>query len=156
MKKEPLLISACLLGLPCRYDGRQVEGKFGTASDTLDAVLPTLTARFELVPFCPEIYGGLPTPRVPSERVGDRVVMRDGTDVTAAFARGAEGALMLCEQLGIRRALLKAKSPSCGKGSIYDGSFSGTLTDGDGVCAQLLMSCGILVYNENEIDALLL
>lgn len=156
MKKEPLLISACLLGLPCRYDGRQVEGRFGTASDALDAVLPTLTARFELVPFCPEIYGGLPTPRVPSERVGDRVVMRDGTDVTAAFARGAEGALMLCEQLGIRRALLKAKSPSCGKGRIYDGSFSGTLTDGDGVCAQLLMSCGILVYNENEIDALLL
>ena len=155
MKKEPLLISTCLLGLPCRYDGASVEGRFGASAAPLGDILPLLTARYELVPFCPEIYGGLPTPRVPSERIGEQVVMRDGTDVTVAFLRGAEGALTLCRRLGIRRALLKAKSPSCGKGWIYDGTFSGTLTAGDGVTAEHLMRAGIAVYDEGELDALL-
>ena len=121
----------------------------------LGAMLGALRERYELVPFCPEIYGGLSTPRVPSERIGDRVVMKDGTDVTAAFERGAQGALALCRQLGIRLALLKAKSPSCGKGRIYDGTFSGTLTAGDGVSAQLLSREGIAVYDESEADDLL-
>ena len=155
MEKERLLISTCLLGIPCRYDGRSVEGKFGTAASALADVLPALTARYELVPFCPEIYGGLPTPRVPSERVGERVMMRDGTDVTAAFMCGAEGALLLCRQLGIHKALLKAKSPSCGKGRIYDGTFTGSLCDGDGVTAEVLLENGISVFDESETDILL-
>ena len=145
MIKEKLLISACLLGVGCRYDGRRVK----------KIPVSLLAERYELIPFCPEIYGGLTTPRTPSERVGDRVLMADGRDVTAEYQRGAEEALDLCRELGIRRALLKARSPSCGKGRIYDGSFSSVLTDGDGVAAELLIRSGIEVYSEEELAALL-
>ena len=141
---EKLLISACLLGISSRYDGKSKP-----VID--DGTLRELSERYELVPFCPEIYGGLPTPRVPSERVGDEVYMKDGTRVTDNFKKGASEALKLCRDLGIRKAILKAKSPSCGKGEIYDGSFEGRLTSGDGVCAELLMKNGIAVYTENEI-----
>lgn len=143
--KEKLLISACLLGIGCRYDGGRVK------KVDYDA----LRDKFELIPVCPEIYGGLSTPRVPSERIGDRVVMKDGTDVTDNFIRGMEHTLMLAEATGARLALLKAKSPSCGKGLIYDGSFSGTLTVGDGYTTEHLLRAGITVYTETEIDELL-
>ena len=143
--KESLLISACLMGVGCRYDGGRVR-KVDVAQ---------LTDKYELIPVCPEIYGGLPTPRIPSERVGDRVVMKDGRDVTENFERGMEHTLMLAKALGARLALLKAKSPSCGKGKIYDGSFSGTLTDGDGYTTEHLKRAGIEVYTEEEIDLLL-
>lgn len=143
--KEKLLISACLLGIGCRYDGGRVA--------KVDAEL--LREKFELVPICPEIYGGLPTPRVPSERVGDRVMMMDGTDVTENFARGREHSYQLALATGARLALLKAKSPSCGKGAIYDGSFSGKLTDGNGYTTDYFLERGIEVYTENELDALL-
>ena len=143
--KENLLISACLLGIKCRYDGRSVC-----------KICPErLCEKYNLIPICPEIYGGLPTPRVPSERVGDKVVMKDGKDVTENFALGAEAALKLAEINGCKKALLKEKSPSCGKGEIYDGSFSGTLTEGNGVCAELLIRSGISVYGESEIEKLL-
>lgn len=155
MKKEPLLISTCLLGIPCRYDGRSAEGRFGAHSLPLSEALPRLVARYELVPVCPEIYGGLPTPRTPSERVGERVLMRDGRDVTAEYARGADAALALCRALGIQKALLKAKSPSCGVGRIYDGTFSATLRDGDGVTAERLRGAGIAVFSECDFDLLL-
>lgn len=155
MKKEPLLISACLLGIPCRYDGRSVEGRFGASSLSVAEALPMLRERYELVPVCPEIYGGLPTPRTPSERVGDRVRMRDGRDVTAEYSRGADAALALCRTLGIRRALLKAKSPSCGVGRIYDGTFSGTLVEGDGVTAERLRAVGVAVFSEDDLEGLL-
>lgn len=153
--KEKLLVSACLLGMACRYDARKKEGKFGKEGVTLEEILPRLCERYELVPYCPEIYGGLPTPRVPAERIRDRVITREGTDVTEQYRRGADGARMLCRTLGIRRALLKAKSPACGVGKIYDGTHSGTLTDGDGVCAEALLSDGILVVNEENVDTLL-
>ena len=143
--KEKLLISACLLGVGCRYDGGKVKK---TDADQL-------MEKYELIPVCPEIYGGLPTPRVPSERVGDRVLMKDGRDVTENFIRGMEHTLMLADALGARLALLKAKSPSCGKGKIYDGSFSGTLTEGDGYTVEHLKRAGIEVYTEDEIDDLL-
>ena len=143
--KEKLLISACLLGVGCRYDGGRVK--------KVDA--EALAEKYELVPVCPEIYGGLPTPRVPSERIGDRVVMKDGTDVTENFKRGLEHTLMIAEACGARLALLKAKSPSCGKGEIYDGSFSGRLTDGNGYTVDGLISKGIEIYTENEISELL-
>ncbi len=142
--KENLLISACLLGIGCRYDGKRVK--------KID--IEALRNRYNLIPICPEIYGGLSTPRTPSERVGDRVIMKDGRDVTENFLRGAEAAYEIALANSVTKALLKAKSPSCGKGKIYDGSFSGTLTEGDGVAAELLLAHGIAVYTEDEIHKL--
>lgn len=98
------------------------------------------------MPVCPEQLGGLPTPRVPSERRDGRVVSRAGEDVTDAFRRGAEEALRIARENGCRRALLKTNSPSCGSGTIYDGSFSGTLTGGYGVAAELLIHEKIEVF----------
>ena len=135
---EKLLISACLLGVNCRYDG----GNNALPPETL----ALLRSRYELVPVCPEQLGGLPTPRVPSERRDGRVVSREGTDVTDAFRRGAEEALRIAKETGCRRALLKTNSPSCGSGTIYDGSFSGCLVEGDGVAAELLKHEKIEVF----------
>lgn len=143
--KRNLLISACLLGIPCRYDGKRV-----TKVD-----ISALREKYNLIPICPEIYGGLPTPRIPSERVGGRVLMKDGRDVTENYKRGAEASLDIAKANGVSLALLKARSPSCGKGLIYDGSFSGTLTEGDGVAAELLMKEEITVFTEEELDLLL-
>ena len=139
-----ILISACLLGCPTRYDGRSIPCENAIA----------LTGEYNLIPVCPEIYGGLPTPRTPSERVGDRVIMRDGTDVTENYKRGAESALAFCKMMDIDLAIHKEKSHSCGVGRIYDGTFSGTLTDGFGVTAELLMREGIKVIGESDIDKL--
>ena len=153
--KKTLLISACLLGIPCRYDGQIKEGVFGREALSLDAFLPRLSEKYELVPFCPEIYGGLTTPRIPSERVGDEVIAKNGKRVTDEYFRGASLGLSLCRTLNIEVALTKAKSPACGKGRIYDGTHTGTLTDGNGVLTDALLSAGILVYNEDEADSLL-
>ena len=142
---ENLLISACLLGIPCRYDGRSVKAVDVSA----------LREKYNLIPVCPGIYGGLPTPRTPSERQGDKTVMKDGRDVTENYLLGAKAAYDLCLELGCKKALLKEKSPSCGKGKIYDGSFTGTLTEGNGVTAEYLMARGIEVYGESEIDKLI-
>lgn len=143
--KEKLLVSACLLGIGCRYDGGRVK----------KVDVEALSERFELIPVCPEIYGGLPTPRVPSERIGDAVVMKDGKDVTENFIRGMEHTRMIADACGARLALLKARSPSCGKGEIYDGSFSGKLVPGNGYTVEHLQKDGIAVYTEAEIDLLL-
>ncbi len=144
---EPLLISACLLGERCRYDG---------ASQPLPAEqLARLREKYELLPVCPERDGGLPTPRIPSERQGDRVVNRAGEDVTAFYRRGAEKALELAREKGCVRALLKERSPSCGSGRIYDGHFTGTLTAGDGVTAARLKAEGIAVSGESQVEKLL-
>ena len=145
MDKLPLLISACLLGVPCRYDG---------ASKPVPRI-ELLTERFVLVPVCPEQLGGLPTPRTPAEKCGSCVLTRDGRDVTEYYLRGAEEALRIARITGCKAALLKAKSPSCGCGRIYDGTHTGTLTDGNGVTAELLMRNGISVCNEDAMDALL-
>ena len=138
--KKTILVSACLLGISCRYDGK---------SKPSEAVL-ALAEKYNLVPVCPEIYGGLPTPRTPSERVGDKTIMRDGSDVTENYLRGAEAALALYRATGCQAALFKAKSPSCGVGEIYDGSFTGTLTLRDGVSAEMLRREGIAVFTELE------
>ena len=144
---EPLLISECLLGVACRYDGN---------SRPLDSgLLDRLMARYTLIPVCPEQLGGLPTPRNPSERRDSRVVMNNGVDVTAQYARGAAQALYLAQRFGCTKALLKERSPSCGSGTIYDGSFTGSLTDGWGVAAEALRDAGIAVFGENEAEALL-
>lgn len=142
--RQKLLVSACLLGRPCRYDGRSKPC----------AQVIALGERYELVPVCPECDGGLATPRIPSERVGERVVNAVGEDVTDFYRRGAEIALLTCKEQGIERAVLKAKSPSCGRGQIYDGSFSRRLTKGNGFCAELLMNAGITVFTEDEVALL--
>ena len=142
---ENLLISACLLGVRCRYDGKSVG--------LVD--ISKLSEKYNLIPICPEIYGGLETPRIPSERIGDRVMMKNGRDVTENYLRGAEETLRLAELFSCKKALLKERSPSCGKGMIYDGSFSGVLTEGDGVTLEYLKSHGIEVFGESEIDKLI-
>ena len=142
-----LLISRCLLGEPCRYDG---------ASKPLPAeTLQALRSRYILVPVCPEVLGGLDTPRTPSERQGSRVVTATGEDVTAQYRRGARLALEAAQRERVSAALLKERSPSCGKGEIYDGSFSKTLIAGNGVTAEKLLNLGFAVYGESEIEKLL-
>ncbi len=140
-----LLISACLLGVRCRYDGgrKPLEG------------LEQLIDKHVLIPVCPEVLGGLPTPRVPAERIGERVMNKDGRDVTDNYRRGAEEALRLARMAGCTHALLKERSPSCGCGMIYDGTFSGKLCKGDGVCGALLKANGIKVLGESRVQELL-
>lgn len=140
-----LLISACLLGCRCRYDG----------ASRAHPLVEQLAERHTLVPVCPEQLGGLPTPRPPAERLGGSVATRDGRDVTAQYRRGAEEALALCRALGCGAAVLKERSPSCGHGKIYDGTFSGTLVPGSGVTAELLAAQGIPVYGESQLEELL-
>jgi uncharacterized protein YbbK (DUF523 family) len=139
MKK--LLVSACLLGCRCRYDGKSCGNK--------DVI--ALKDKYEIIPVCPEQLGGLCTPRNPSERNNGGVFMNDGTDVTDAYRKGAKEALYLARTLGADAAVLKAKSPSCGKGLIYDGSFTGRKIKGNGVTAELLIENGIQVFTEDEI-----
>ena len=144
--KEKILVSACLLGEHCRFDG---------AAKPSPAVL-ALAARYDLVPICPEVAGGLPTPRVPSEIVGGRVINRAGEDVTAAFVRGAMAAVEAARKYAVRWAVLKARSPSCGRDTVYDGTFSGALTPGDGVTAGALRAAGVRIYTEEEAEQLLI
>lgn len=144
---EKLLISACLLGQPVRYDGKSKP-----IADL--AWLKQLQQEQRLFVVCPEVAGGLPTPRPPAERVQGKVLTQAGDDVTAPFATGANMALQLCQQQGIRFALLKANSPSCGNKEIYDGSFSQTLKSGMGMTAQLLADHHIQVFSELELSQL--
>lgn len=136
---EKILVSACLAGYPCRYDGK---------SKPVPEIV-RLVEEGKAIPFCPEVEGGLPTPRVPAEIRGERVVTRDGRDVTDAYRKGAAKALDLMEKEGLSQAVLKAKSPSCGVGEIYDGSFSGKTIPGDGVTASLLKAAGRRVLTED-------
>ena len=140
-----LLISACLMGVKCRYDGKTKP--LGCLKQLMD--------EYTLIPVCPEVLGGLPTPRVPAERIGDRVITQDGRDVTANYEQGAQEALRMAQMTGCTTALLKERSPSCGSGTIYDGTFSGALCPGDGVCGALLKENGINVLGESRVHELL-
>ncbi|MBG0777247.1 MAG: DUF523 domain-containing protein [Desulfovibrionaceae bacterium] len=135
------IVSACLAGIFCRYDG----------STRANAKVVNLIRRGEALPVCPEQLGGLPTPRPPCERRGDRVLNSEGCDVTAPFARGAEEALRLARLAGCTRAVLQSRSPSCGLGRIHDGSFRGRLVDGNGVFAALLLENGFTVLTEDDL-----
>ena len=136
-----LLVSMCLAGIPCRLDGRA----------KLVPEIKALLERNEAIAACPEVLGGLPTPRIPSEIQPDgRVRNQQGDDVTAQFVRGAEQAMTICRTHGCTGAILKARSPSCGKGCIYDGSFTGTRVPGNGVFAKKLLDAGIPVMTEEE------
>ena len=139
-----ILVSACLMGLCCRYDGG--SGRLSC----LDKLLRLHT----LIPFCPEQAGGLPTPRVPAEIINGAVITKSGGDVSAEFARGAGEAVKLAKLCGCRYAILKEKSPSCGSGKIYDGTFTGKLISGDGVTAAALKKAGLTVIGESEAEKL--
>ena len=142
---ERILISACLVGDNVKYDG----------GNNKNPLIEKLLEKYELVPFCPEVEGGLPTPRRPSEQRGEQVVNDIDEDVTDEFNRGADLALNICLYLKIKKAILKERSPSCGVHSIYDGTFSHKVIPGSGVTATLLKRKGIEVYNEDEIPMLL-
>lgn len=137
-----ILVSLCLLGAPVRYDG---QGK--PCAEVL-----ALEKRHQLIPICPEQLGGLTTPRPPAEiQPNGQVVNREGQDVTDRFEKGADIALRLAQTLRADIAILKSKSPSCGKGLLYDGAFSKTLVEGDGVTARKLQAHGVKVYTENDL-----
>ena len=135
--KEKVLVSACLLGVNCKYNG-------GNNFD--EDILEYLKDK-EIIPVCPEIFGGLTTPRPPSEIINDKVLNNEGVDVTANYNKGALETLKLARRLNVKKAILKAKSPSCGEGKIYDGTFSNTLISGDGITTRLLKENGIEVIN---------
>ena len=149
-----ILVSRCLLGHRVRYDGG-AHGPYDLLQQWLD--------EGRVVALCPEVAGGLPTPRPPAEIAGGQgaqvldgrlpVLTIDGADVTAAFVAGAQQALELVQAHGIRLALLKARSPSCGNLENYDGSFSGVRVAGEGVTAALLRRAGVQVFNEQQLDA---
>ena len=143
--KPRVVFSQCLLGVRCRYDGKCAVN---------EAVRAEACAR-GWIPVCPEILGGLSTPRASAERVGDRVMNREGGDVTEAFHRGAEQALEIARMYGAKYALLKERSPSCGCGTIYDGTFSGAKIPGDGVTAALFKENGIRVFGESRLGELI-
>ena len=142
---ERILISACLVGDNVKYNGGNNE----------NPLIEKLLEKYELVPFCPEVEGGLPVPRHPCENQGESVVNDIGEDVTDAFERGAELAYNICLFLKIKIVVLKERSPSCGVHEIYDGTFSHTVIPGSGVTAAYLKRKGITVYNEDEIPKLL-
>jgi len=137
---EKILVSACLLGVNCKYNG---------GNNYNEKVMEYLKDK-EIIPICPEIMGGLPTPRIASEIIGDRVVNKEGQDVTSNYQKGAEETLELAKKLGVKKALLKAKSPSCGYGNIYDGTFSDTLIEGNGITAELLKKNGFEILTEKD------
>jgi uncharacterized protein YbbK (DUF523 family) len=144
------LVSACLLGVNCRYDGGGYH----------DDKLLELAGQGRVIPVCPEQLGGCGTPRPPCEIYagsgGDvldgrcRVISSSGEDKTDNFVRGAMETLKLAKAYGIEKAILKARSPSCGYGRIYDGTFSGKTTEGNGVTAELLIRNGIEVHSDED------
>lgn len=144
MNNKKVLVSACLAGKSCRYDG----------NNNLVQDLKALCDEGKAIMVCPEAMGGLPTPRAPAEIIetseGKSVITKTGEDVTHEFELGAKLTLELAKQNHIEYAILKAKSPSCGCGKIYDGSFDMKLKDGNGLTAELLIENGIAVYNEDS------
>lgn len=139
-----IMVSNCLLGCNCRYDGKNCRNKDVRA----------LAKGNVLIGICPEQTGGLSTPRNPAEIQGEKVVSSAGKNVTKEYTKGAKAALSLAKLNKAKYAVLKAKSPSCGKGVIYDGTFTGGKTEGNGITAQLFMDNGIEVFTEDEIDSL--
>ena len=135
-----ILVSACLLGVKCRYDGTGVD------IEGLREAFPN----DNLIAVCPEVIGGLSTPRTPAERIGDKIITKTGEDVTKAYMQGANEVLKLAKDKNCSLAILKERSPSCGCGKIYDGTFTGKLIEGNGVTTELLLENGIIVKGETS------
>lgn len=142
---EKVLISACLIGDNTKYDGKN------NYTSEVEKLFPLC----DLVVVCPEVMGGLPTPRQPCEITGGKVYNRKGKDVTRCFESGAGLVLHIARENGVRFAVLKENSPSCGHRKIYDGTFSSRLIDGKGITASLLEKNGIRIFSEHEIDDLI-
>ncbi len=135
------LCSACLLGINCKYNG----------GNNLNEKVVNLSKDELLIPVCPEQLGGLPTPRESAEQREEKVFTESGKDVSDSFIRGAKDVLEIAKLCGVKEAILKQKSPSCGCGKIYDGSFSGNVIKGDGVTTALLKENGINVISEDDL-----
>ena len=133
-------VSSCLLGINCKYNGQS----------NYNEGIKKLKERYVLIPICPEVLGGLPTPRIPSEIQGHKVINKQGIDVTSNYHNGAQKALQILKDNNISVVILKSKSPSCGKNKVYDGSFSNTLINGNGIAAKLFIDNNITVYDEND------
>ena len=144
-EKEAVIISACLIGVNCKYDG----------NNNYNPLIIKLSEKYNLIPVCPEVIGGLFTPRTSAEIIGEKVINKDGIDVTSEFEKGANAALQICKLYNVKKAVLKTKSPSCGYEEIYDGSFSGKVIKGNGKTADLIIKNDIKIYNENEIEELI-
>ena len=141
-----ILVSRCLYGgEPVRYDGK-------SKAET-DPRFLKWKEEGRMIPVCPEVFGGLPVPRTDAQRQGDRVVTRTGNDVTKEYSAGAEEAVRLALEHDVICALMKEKSPSCGTSRIYYGSFTGRLTEGQGLASEFLRRAGIRVFSEEELDA---
>lgn len=138
-----IIVSACLLGINCKYNG----------GNNISEKLSALAEGNELIPVCPEVLGGLPVPRTPSEIRNGVVISKDGTVVDEAFRRGAAAALDIALQNGAGLAVLQSRSPSCGPKEIYDGTFSGRRIPGMGVFAALLRENGIRVIDIEDLDS---
>ena len=136
------IVSACLCGINCKYNG----------GNNLNPTVLELVKNGEAIPVCPEQLGGLPTPRVPSEIKDGKVINKEGIDVTKNFEDGACEVLKLCKELGINKAILKSKSPSCGYGEVYDGNFNGTLVKGNGILTNMLIDNGIEVISSDNLN----
>lgn len=142
---EKILISHCLLGKNCKWNGKS----------NWNEKIASLKDKYELIPICPEVFGGLPTPRIPSEIIGDRVYNQILLDVTARYKEGAEEALRIAEKDHVRYAILKERSPSCGVHWIYDGTFQRKTIEGSGIAARLLKAHGIEVFSDEEIEKMM-
>lgn len=140
-KQEKILVSACLLGIACRYDG-----KVKRCLKVLKLVKNKI-----LIPACPEILGGLSTPREKAEIKDGKVITKSGKDLTKYFEKGAREVLKIAKILKIKKAILKQKSPSCGSGKIYDGTFSGKIVNGDGITAALLKKHKVKIISEEDL-----
>lgn len=138
---EIILVSACLLGTNCKYNGKNNKN---------DKILEYIKDKY-VIPICPEVFGGLSIPRIPSEIKDNSVINKEGIDVTKYFVNGSKKTLDIAKALDIKKAILKQKSPSCGCGKIYDGTFSGNIIDGDGITTRLLKENGIEVITEEDL-----
>lgn len=141
MTKEKILVSACLAGIDCKYNGKNNKNE----------KIIELIKNEDVILVCPEQMGGLKTPRVPAEIQNDKVINKENIDVTKEYQKGAEEVLKIAKEFNIKKAILKAKSPSCGKGKIYDGTFSNNLIDGNGITTELLQKNDIQVITEDEL-----
>ena len=141
MDKENIIVSACLLGVNCKYNG---------GNNSCEKIIK-LQEKYNIITICPEVDGGLTTPRIPSEIVGKKVINQAGLDVTKEYLKGASIALEKSLSNNVKFAVLKTKSPSCGCGLIYDGTFTHNLINGDGVTTKLLKEHNIQVYTEEDI-----
>lgn len=142
---EKILVSACLLGDNCKYNGKNNYTK----------EIEEIKQYYEIIPICPETMGGLSIPRLKSERKGNRVINEKGQDITKYFVKGADQVLNIVKFLHIKKALLKENSPSCGVKHIYDGTFSNKLVDFQGFTSELLIKAGVECFTEENIKDLI-